>query len=480
MKSSLHIAMIGTAVLALTATAHAQTAAKCAAKKTQAAGAHLKAILVCQAKGASNPRFDQQKCFQRANDNLVDAFATAEAKGGCVTTGDDDSILILNGDTFDDVVGKLPYSDACAATKLKASGRYANAALSCTVKAIKVGTAASNDCLDRATATLETSFARADSSGECATAGNLDAILAAVDAGVDDVTDTLPPILPTPTATATASATYTYTIPPTDTPVPPTNTPTSIPPTNTPATPTGPCNGTQVGGFCWYLGSPNQTCDTVCAAHASTCNINGTSGYAGAGGTAANCNAVLDAMNLGTAPNASTMHEGYAGYGGGCSVNYGINQRIHWNGYTACDARDSVNANVCACDPSSQPTNTPTPTPVPPTATPGCGGAQVGGFCWYLGGQGQSCDAVCSARGSTCNLAGTDYAGGGGTAAECNAVLDALHLGTVPASTMVEGGSSPHGCSVDYGFFQRVHFSGMTSCAASDALMGRACACGTL
>lgn len=464
--------------------AQGQTVAKCAAKKTEAAGDHLKAILVCQAK-ARNPRFNGQKCLQRANDNLVDAFATAEKKGGCVTTGDDDAVLVLNGATFDDVVNRLPYSDECAAAKLKASGRYAGAVLTCTARAVKAGTTASSDCLDRAAATMASAFARADSTGECANMGDLDIILSTLDDGVDEVVDNLPPVPATPTATATASATFTSTLPPTSTPVPPTRTPTSIAPTYTPATPSGTCGGTSYGGYCWYLGGNGQSCDAVCASRSGTCNLNGTHGYAGGGGTAANCNAVLDAMNFGTVPNASTMSEGYAGYGGGCTVNYSVNGRIHWNGTTTCDAHDSINAPVCACDVGSGPTHTATPmptstpTPVPPTVPPGgCSGAQVAGYCWYLGNGGQSCDAVCAARGGTCNLDGTHgYAGGGGSAANCNAVLDALHLATIPATSMIEGGDSAAGCVADHELFRRVHFSGSTSCASSDAILGRTCAC---
>lgn len=56
----------------------------------------------------------------------------------------------------------------------------------------------------------------------------------------------------------------------------------------------------------------------------------------------------------------------------------------------------------------------------------GCGGASVGGYCWYVGGQGQSCTTVCSSRGGV-NMAGTkDYAGSGGNLTRCKAVASAL------------------------------------------------------
>lgn len=63
------------------------------------------------------------------------------------------------------------------------------------------------------------------------------------------------------------------------------------------------------------------------------------------------------------------------------------------------------------------------------TCLPPCGGVVVGGYCWYTGGYKQSCDAACADRGG-CNLEGTrDYAGTGGTDANCASVLDALGMG---------------------------------------------------
>lgn len=55
------------------------------------------------------------------------------------------------------------------------------------------------------------------------------------------------------------------------------------------------------------------------------------------------------------------------------------------------------------------------------------GGASVGGYCWYLGTSNtESCNDICASHGG-CNLVGTrDYAGSGGTDANCTAVMTAL------------------------------------------------------
>ena len=67
------------------------------------------------------------------------------------------------------------------------------------------------------------------------------------------------------------------------------------------------------------------------------------------------------------------------------------------------------------------------------TAAP-CAGATVGGYCWYAGGAAESCDTVCNLHGG-CNSAGTvNYAGSGGTLAQCESVLVALGLGSGSAT----------------------------------------------
>ncbi|MFH1437336.1 MAG: hypothetical protein ABIJ56_16650 [Pseudomonadota bacterium] len=61
-----------------------------------------------------------------------------------------------------------------------------------------------------------------------------------------------------------------------------------------------------------------------------------------------------------------------------------------------------------------------------------CAGVMVGGYCWYASGMDESCAGVCAVHGG-CNLAGTrDYAGSGGTDAQCVAVLEALGYGGYP------------------------------------------------
>nr|MDJ0767129.1 hypothetical protein [Myxococcota bacterium] len=56
---------------------------------------------------------------------------------------------------------------------------------------------------------------------------------------------------------------------------------------------------------------------------------------------------------------------------------------------------------------------------------PACGGLEMGGFCWYFGEDGQSCDAVCADHGGYHEATRT-YAGSDGTNAQCNDLLTAF------------------------------------------------------
>ena len=82
---------------------------------------------------------------------------------------------------------------------------------------------------------------------------------------------------------------------------------------------------------------------------------------------------------------------------------------------------------VCLAAPTTTTTTSTTTTTVP---CPG-GGALVGGFCWYAGSVGESCDSACAGVGKTCDPATVTYAGTGGTSANCGAVVTAFGGGSV-------------------------------------------------
>jgi len=113
-------------------------------------------------------------------------------------------------------------------------------------------------------------------------------------------------------------------------------------------------------------------------------------------------------------------------------------------------------------------------------AESGCGGVSVGGYCWYYGDLGDSCDTTCTGNGG-CDLVGTrDYSGSGGNLTQCVAVLDALGrgVGLFPDSDFALGAGL--GCDFynDAGDTYRERDTGATTpCSASDGGSRRACAC---
>jgi hypothetical protein len=77
-----------------------------------------------------------------------------------------------------------------------------------------------------------------------------------------------------------------------------------------------PCQGTMVGGFCWYMGQERKSCDEVCASHGG-CNTAGTVSYAGSAGSDVQCSAVLGALGQ-----PSTLQSVAAHQSPGVNANY--------------------------------------------------------------------------------------------------------------------------------------------------------------
>ena len=78
--------------------------------------------------------------------------------------------------------------------------------------------------------------------------------------------------------------------------------------------PPPPCNGALVGGFCWYWGGEEASCDQTCSAHGGYHVA--TKDYAGSAGTNAHCEAVLDALGVPGSGSLTTL--GGSGAGVGC------------------------------------------------------------------------------------------------------------------------------------------------------------------
>lgn len=117
---------------------------------------------------------------------------------------------------------------------------------------------------------------------------------------------------------------------------------------------------------------------------------------------------------------------------------------------------------------SSTPTSTVTETPVPCAAT-------TGGFCWFLGADGDSCDTTCANQSLSCDPATLTFAGHpSGSLANCDAVLEALLGG--PQST-TDSTHQSFGCALIGGTVPIRDTAAATTCAAASPFFQRACAC---
>lgn len=107
---------------------------------------------------------------------------------------------------------------------------------------------------------------------------------------------------------------------------------------------------------------------------------------------------------------------------------------------------------------------------------PFCSGVQVGGSCWFLGGDGLDCEVTCATVGLVYDDATRTFAGSGGTDANCSAVMDAL--GTAPGAASGGACGPALGCNTDTpgSFVLRCTSPDTTSSAAALGFR-RACAC---
>jgi hypothetical protein len=107
-------------------------------------------------------------------------------------------------------------------------------------------------------------------------------------------------------------------------------------------------------------------------------------------------------------------------------------------------------------------------------------GVGVGGHCWFLGEQGESCDSVCVSRGLVDSDGTRDFAGSDALLdRSCGFVLSALG---VPYQPVMVSDAADFGCSVcpvaaSCGSFARRRYTAATASMASSPLIRRACAC---
>jgi hypothetical protein len=181
--------------IVVSATAHGETTPpnKCAGAKIKACGKKAACLLSLLAKNASKgdpiPADKRQKCLAQ----FSGAFAKAESKGGCLTTGDagdlEDKVDIA-ADGTGSTLGSPLYQgtpNGCQGAKIKATGKKAKCLLSLKAKSASKGTAIDSAKVSKCTGKFSGAFAKAESKGGCKTTSDADDEETIVDNFVDDV-----------------------------------------------------------------------------------------------------------------------------------------------------------------------------------------------------------------------------------------------------------------------------------------------------
>jgi hypothetical protein len=195
------------------ASAGAGTAGRCAATKERVAARTAAALASCAARAVARATTVDPGCTSAAHDSFARAWALAESRGGCVTTGDQDAIE-SKVDAFsldlDDRLQEGAPASRCSAAKFKDASRDVVCELGCTAHAAAHGLAASDGaCRVRCAARLQNAFRRDEVRGDCHTTGDAASVAAVVAGFADDVHDALTPSAPTTTSTQLVTTTTT-------------------------------------------------------------------------------------------------------------------------------------------------------------------------------------------------------------------------------------------------------------------------------
>lgn len=148
----------------------------CAAAKFKASGKNAAAKAGCHSKAFKSGTAVDPACLTKAEGKHAGAYAKAEAKGDCLTTGDETELAAAVDVLVADLVGLLGPSmvsqSKCSAAKIKASGKKAAGKAGCHSKAAKAGVGVDSACLGKAEAKHASAYVKAESKGDCFSTGD--------------------------------------------------------------------------------------------------------------------------------------------------------------------------------------------------------------------------------------------------------------------------------------------------------------------
>jgi hypothetical protein len=189
----------------------------CAKKKLGATAKKVSDKLKCFATAAGKAVPVDTACLAKAEATFVNAFAKAEAKGGCPTTSDAASVESLVDDCVNAVqtaLGTALAKNPCLKAKLTAAAKKAASKIACSATAASKGRTADPICIAKVEATFAKNFPKKEAKGGCVTTGDVASVETIVDSQcVAPLVGALPlpTVRPSPTRTATPVVTKTAT-----------------------------------------------------------------------------------------------------------------------------------------------------------------------------------------------------------------------------------------------------------------------------
>jgi hypothetical protein len=170
-------------------------AQKCAATKRKLAAKKFKGLTSCDAKAVGKGVAIDQDCVAKAKLSFTNAWAKAEAKGGCFSTGDATAIenkVDAEDSNLQTILQVNGAASKCTSGKFKDSGKKSSCKLACYAKAATSGTPVDTACLDKCTIKFGAACTKDESKGDCHTTGDCGTVETSIDAFTADVAAELP------------------------------------------------------------------------------------------------------------------------------------------------------------------------------------------------------------------------------------------------------------------------------------------------
>jgi len=205
------------AALVLGGVAHAlQDGPACAAAKKKLAGKKDLKLLTCDSVAVGKGVAPATKCTDAARSGFSAAWAKVEAKGGCFTSNDVNTIEGKVDAHVQDLENTLQLTGAtgskCSSKKFKDSGKKGLCLLICHGKAQRKGLPLSDPlitaCMQKCRDKFSAAFTKDEAAGDCRTTSDTSNVEAKIDAFATSVANMLPTgIVTTTTVTTTTTAT---------------------------------------------------------------------------------------------------------------------------------------------------------------------------------------------------------------------------------------------------------------------------------